>query len=519
MGYTLIDDAPKAAKFTLLDDYNPTEGNSFAKNALIGAGSAFAATGRGLRQVASKVPGLNRIEAFDPQKVQAEIDQAKAIDAPLMNTAGGVVGNVAGNAALLAPTALIPGANTYAGATAIGAITGALQPVASDESRLTNTAVGGAAGVAGKAIGDKVGGLLADRLAKKEASVAASQTQNAARDATYSAAKEAGYVVPPTQVNPSLANQALEGFAGKIKTGQEASLKNQKVTNELARKGLGIADDTPITKELLTDIRSEAGKAYEAIRGAGNIVADKQYGKDLARITDRFQGAAKDFPELAGDDIAKIVATVDKPEFSANSAVDAIGILRDKASSAYAKGDKDLGGAYRSASKALEDAIERKLIESGDDVTLKGFQDARKLIAKTYTVEKALNQSGNVNAQKLAADLGKGKPLSDELKTIAQFAATFKKAAQNVDQLGSVPAVSPLDAAVGVMTGGLPGAAWFVGRPAVRSMLLSDLYQGALKPNYAVGGGQKLLTNAANNQTLKNLLPALSANAALNFQK
>lgn len=519
MGYTLIDDAPKAAKFTLLEDYNPTEGNSFAKNALIGAGSAIASTGRGLRQIASKVPGLNRIEAFDPQKVQTEIDEAKAIDAPLMNTAGGMVGNVATNVAMLAPTALIPGANTYAGASAIGAITGALQPVATGESRLMNTAIGGTAGAAGKAVGDKAGGFLADRLAKTESKVAATQTQNAARDATLKTAREAGYVVPPTQVNPSLANQALEGFAGKIKTGQAASIKNQAVTNELARKGLGIDADTPITKDLLTEIRGAAGKAYEAIRGAGDIVADKQFGTDLARITQRFQGAAKDFPELAGDDVAKIVASVNKPQFTADSAVDAISILRDKASSAYAKGEKDLGGAYRSASKALEDAIERKLIESGDTATLKGFQDARKLIAKTYTVEKALNQSGNVNAQKLAADLGKGKPLSGELKTIAEFAATFKKAAQNVDGIGSVPAVSPLDAAVGVMAGGLPGAAWFVGRPATRGLILSDLYQGAVKPSYKVGAGQKMIAGAANNQTLKSLLPALSANAALDFQK
>lgn len=511
------DDVPKKGGFTIAPAEaapDPTEGNSFGQNALIGVGKAFADVGRGVRQVASKI-GIG-----DEAKIQAEIDDSKALDAPLMKTGGGIAGNVAGNVALAAPTLAIPGAGTYAGATAVGGAMGALQPVAEGESRLTNTAIGGAAGAGGKLIGDKVGQYVAGRAANGEAAAATSQAQNSVRDTTLATAKDAGYVVPPTQANPSMVNRVLEGFSGKIQTGQAASVKNQAVTNDLARKALNIADDLPITKEVLTDIRSQAGKAYEALRGAGTITADKQYASDLAKVAQKYTGAAKEFPELANDEVGKLIQAIDKPSFSADAAVDAISILRDKAAAAYAKGDKSIGGAYRATSQAMEDAIERRLIESGDTATLKAFQAARTVIAKTYSVEKALNTSGNVNAQQLASQLKKGKPLSDELKTIAEFADQFPKAAQNVDKIGSTPGVSPLDAAVGVMTGGPAGAAWFVGRPATRAAILSGAYQGAMTtPKYGAGAGGRLVSGGLNNPRLRQLLPSLTAGGALELEQ
>lgn len=486
---------------------------SFGENLVAGAGKAFVDLGRGARQIASKV-GIG-----DERAIQAEIDEARELEKPLMKTAGGVVGNVAGSVALAVPTMAIPGAGTYLGATAVGSALGALQPVATGESRMLNTAVGGAAGAGGKLVGDKVAGVLAKKLAGKEAGAVTSQAQNAGRDATLSTAREAGYVVPPAQSNPTLVNQAVEGFSGKIKTGQVASVRNQKVTNDLVKKALGVTDEGPLTRETLTGIRSEAGRAYEALRGVGTINADKQFISDLGKITAKFEGAAKDFPDLAKNEIGEIVASVNKPTFSADSAIDAISILRDRAAAAYSKGDRGLGSAYKQTSQAMEDAIERNLIESGNQATLKAFQAARKVIAKTYSVENALNSSGNVNAQKLAQQLKKGKPLSDELRTVAEFADQFPKAAQNVDQLGSVSGVSPLDymAGMGLSTIDLGlGAASVAARPLVRSMALSPVYQRLMgTQEYGAGKGLKMLSGAANNARLRALLPLGSAAAAV----
>jgi hypothetical protein len=288
-----------------------------------------------------------------------------------------------------------------------------------------------------------------------------------------------------------LLNQALEGLSGKISTAQGASIKNQKVTNKLAAQAIGLPEDAPISREALANIRSQAGQAYDAVKAAGTIKADSQYVDALNNITQKFQGAAKDFPELAKNEVQDIVASVDKPSFGADSAIDAIKILRDKASTAYTKGDKTLGKAYRGASDAIEGLIERNLQAAGQPAQdlLSSFRNARQLIAKTYSVEGALNNAtGNVQANKLATQLAKGKPLSGELEQIGQFGQSFPKAAQEITS--SMPGVSPLDffGAGGLSAAtGNPLAMLTVGaRPIARSVILSKPYQNALAtPSYS----------------------------------
>lgn len=77
---------------------------------------------------------------------RSEIDESKKLDSALMGTGAGVAGNIAGNVAAFAPTALIPGANTVTGAALAGAGMGALQPVGEEDSRLGNMALGGVLG-------------------------------------------------------------------------------------------------------------------------------------------------------------------------------------------------------------------------------------------------------------------------------------------------------------------------------------------------------------------------------------
>lgn len=119
---------------------NPTEDMSGLQKFGAGAGKAFYDVGRGVGQIAGVVP-------------QADVDAAKSRDTALMKTGAGLGGNIAGNASIFAPTAFIPGANTYTGAALVGSGMGALQPVATGESRGVNAAIGGGAGIAGQAIG------------------------------------------------------------------------------------------------------------------------------------------------------------------------------------------------------------------------------------------------------------------------------------------------------------------------------------------------------------------------------
>jgi hypothetical protein len=140
---------------------NPTDDMSMWERVRAGIGKGLTDTYRGLEQASAELGsrGLLPSTVFNPgyaalQKqaapiVQAEIDEAKRLDKPLVNTASGSAGNVVGRIAGALPSMLVPGANTMAGAGVIGAAQGALDSVASDDSRLTNTLVGGAAGAGG----------------------------------------------------------------------------------------------------------------------------------------------------------------------------------------------------------------------------------------------------------------------------------------------------------------------------------------------------------------------------------
>lgn len=297
------------------------------------------------------------------------------------------------------------------------------------------------------------------------------------RLAAAKAAQEAGYVIPPSDIRQQgMLTEAMGGLSGKIKTAQEASARNQSVTNDLAKKALGLPKDQPLTREALLEVRKAAKNAYEVVRGAGVVIADKEYNAAISKIAAESQGAARSFPGLKKDEISTLVESLKQPAFDSGDAIDAIHVLRDQADSFYAKGEKGAGKAYKSASKALEDALERHLTKAGDPEALNAFKEARQAIAKTYTVEKALNsQTGDVSAQVLARDLVKGKPLSGGLLTAAKTGEAFPKATQALKE--SPKSVSPLDWAVGAMGGTATGnplmLATLAARPAVRAGLLS----------------------------------------------
>lgn len=324
-------------------------------------------------------------------------------------------------------------------------------------------------------------------VAASEAKAAAMRLKNAPADAATTAAKEAGFALPPSQVNPSMLNKAVEGFGGKLKTAQDLSIQNQPLVVSKAKKGLGLPDDVPLTAETLATLRKDAGKAHERVRSAGEVVTDPVYAQALDKVVAPFERAAKDFPDAARKDILDSVKAHRREKFDSSSAVDQISILREKADAAYMAKDKKAGKAYKEIAGALEEQLGRHLeaIGSPADV-LKDFRNSRETIAKTYTVQKHLGPSGEVDAVGLARELAKGKPLSGELKTIAEFGKNFPKAAQLPSKIGGV-SMSPLDHGVagasalgGIATGhplvALGGLVPYA-RPMARKMMASDAYQ------------------------------------------
>ncbi len=459
--------------------YDPTDDMSTGQKMLAGIGKGFVDLKRG----AGQMLGLTS---------QQEIDDARKVDAPLMGTKAGIAGNVIGSVAAGAiPSILAP---SVGGAAAVGGALSALQPTAGGESRLGNAALGAATGGAAQWGAGKFLGMAGNRLAAKEAEGALQASQNSVRDATLAGSKEAGYVIPPSQSAGGAIPRVLEGISGKYKTNQAAAIKNQNVTDTLARKALGLAEDEPITREAMQIVRDKAFQAgYEPVAKAGAIETDRTFQKALDGLVSDFQGASRSFPGGVKNEVMERIDSLRTSVMDTGDALKMSRILRDEAGTAFANGDNAMGKATKGAAKAIEDQVERALEASGKDGAemLKSFREARTLMAKAHSVERAIVEGGgHVNAKALGAALQRGKPLTDELKTIGGFANNFKDVA-GVPQSGWSSPITALDAygaagmagmGAGPMAVALPAA-----RVAARSAILSGPAQRAMGPSYGPG--------------------------------
>ena len=323
------------------------------------------------------------------------------------------------------------------------------------------TTLGGAFPIAGEMVSKAANALRGTKLSP--------QMENAVLEA-----RQAGYTVPPTQAGGGMVNRLLEGMAGKASTLQEASVRNQEVTNKLATKSLGLPEDTVLTPEVLSTIRDDAGMAYEALKALPKKPAV------LADSTMNRVAVAEINPAKLVEDL-KIARK------------DAEGYYNAYARSAHPE-DLATAKAFKSKATEIENTLENYAKEMGQDKLVPALRDARQLIAKTYTVENAMNKTtGTIDAKEFAKRLQKGKPMSEELEQIGKFAQAFPKAAQKPEIIGGTIGISPLDYTVAGLTGGasLLGGndkettsaatlAALLARPVARKAVLSNRMQNNL---------------------------------------
>lgn len=447
---------------------------------------------------------------------QSDVKLTQQRDQELMNTTGGKVGNVAGNVAIALPTAFIPGANTYTGAALTGAALGALQPVPEGsviKETAKNAGIGAAGGVAGQALGQGVGELARRYGVRRAAIQAARQTANAEKDATQAAAQQAGYVIPPAMTEGNTTGKILNGLSGKAKTEQLARVRNQRVTDRLAREALNLPDDIPITADVTGAVRQAAfDVGYRPVAAIGQINTDAQFTNALNRITQQRAGAIRSFPDAAQNDVAALVDQYRVPNFLAEDGISQIQIIRNQASDAFRAGNTQMGHALRDLSGALEDQMERHLTNLGQDGAgmLREFRAARRLMARSHTVEDAIREgSGSVDAAAFGRALQRGEPLTDHLETIGRFANNYKEAARMPGGADANP-LTVLDFTTGSLGAGLsassPAGLALLGMPAAR---VAARY-GALS-----GAGQRALTQPNYGPTmLQRVAPMLQSDTA-----
>lgn len=459
-----------------------------ATDGMSGSDKFFAGVGKGMTDLARGVG--QRVGLVSEQ----DVAEARARDADLMDTGAGFAGNVVGGVTAAAPAMFVPGANSVAGAALVGGALGAAQPTVEGESVVKNAATGAALGGAGQWGFGKLADVAGKHLAKKTASEAARQSQNSVRDATLAASKAEGYVVPPSQSGAGVSARVLEGLSGKYKTNQAAQIKNQDVTDMLARKAIGLADDAPITPDATRAVRDAAyASGYEPIVQLGAVPTDKGFQRALDSIVKSRQGAANSFPGAVKNDVAEFVDALRVQGFDAGEGLQMTRILREEAGAAFRAGDNALGNAKREASDAILDQIDRRLAASGKNgmAMLKEFRKSRTLMAKAHDVEDAIVEgSGHVDAMKFASKFQKGKPLTDELERIGAFANNYKAVA-GVPKSGDANPITVMDAFATAMLGaggaGMGAVAWPAARMAARSAILGKTMQNRMGPSYGPG--------------------------------
>src|SRR5579885_895645 len=281
------------------------------QNFLAGWGKGVADLGRGAGQMLGLVSRQN-------------VADSRARDAALQATKAGRTGDIVGTGATMLPTAFIPGAGTLAGAAAIGAGTGLLQPSTGTRETLLNTGLGAVTGPAALLAGRGLGALYQGTKAAIEPffsggqqRVASRALQSFAGDPQAAATAARALENPPSVlpgVQPTsaeLANNA--GIAQLERTVrnnpeylQTLTARNQ--ANRAAMTGaLQQIAGTPADMAAATAARSAAAAPlYDAARSA-TVPADADLGKLLARPS--MQSAWARAEKLAAENSESLTGT------------------------------------------------------------------------------------------------------------------------------------------------------------------------------------------------------------------
>jgi hypothetical protein len=313
---------PKAAEKPI----NPMDGIPWYQAALEGAGKSFVDTGRGVGQMLGMVS-------------QEEVDEAQKRDASLMDTAGGMGGNLAGT---IAQSVAAPGGATLKGAALASGLLAGAQPVASGESRGVNTAVGAGAGAAGAGAAKLVG-----RLAQGPANSLTPAQQELARKAA-----EQGIDLAPSQATGNKFLQTVDSVLERmpLTAGKEATKRNaqgEQFTRAVTRQMGAEADN--MGEGVMAANKARLSGEYQRIF-AGEKIPAADFTPRLSLVN---QEAARNLPP----DKAKIVANKIEDIFAKigdDGAVD--GVAYQKWRSAMKSADGDVKHYLAMAKNAVDDA-------------------------------------------------------------------------------------------------------------------------------------------------------------------
>lgn len=316
----------------------------------------------------------------------------------------------------------------------------------------------------------------------------------------------------------------IEGLAGSAKTGVDATVKNQAVTNRLAAQDLGAPKGALLTPETLDALRKPHNAVYNEVaklsdlsyngpRGqpiqVGKIKTDNQYFQDLNDIG---RTPGNSFPDAKTPGIDDLKHQYAVKDFNSADAVLQIRTLRKNAQANYKAAGANVAAdapmlaekaeAQMSIANALEGQLDRAATNLpgtlSDPTLIPRWKAARQSLAKINTVDNAIKAgTTDVSAPALAKQLNKGAPLSGNLKTIADTANAFPISVRDIT---AVRNKVPINALEGLMGGAsIPaamllhephlaaaGIAGMIARPTARAGLLSGPIQKGMLPSQPI---------------------------------
>jgi hypothetical protein len=279
-----------------------------------------------------------------------------------------------------------------------------------------------------RAITDVGGAKIAQRAEAAAQQASAKDWQRAPQIDAAQAAKRLGVVINPAESNPNVKTKLLVSATGESLVNAKAAKANAPKWNELARKDLGLPENTPLTAEAFEKARSSHSAPYDAIRQIGVMQVSDDVLGDLGKL--KLDPLSTSSPEKA----AKVNAVVDRVAAQAAEGLsgenvvgqirgfrkDANQVLKNPNASPI---DIDVAEAQLGIANALENLIENNI---SNPRALDDFRKARTALAKTYDWERVTGvTTKQVDPLQVAKLAEKGKPLTGVLADIANVAGNF----------------------------------------------------------------------------------------------
>ena len=373
---------------------DPTDGMTPLQLGLAGMGKSFYDIGTGVGQIGRQILPESWSNAMG-LPTQAEIDEGKKLDEPLLRTKSGLAGNIAGNIAMVAPTAAIPGANTYTGAAAVGGLLNALQPIATGDSRGAEAIKGAAFGLLGQGFGNTVGRVLKPIRAimpQAESSLVAQAQQ---MGIPLNAAQSTGSK-PLRWIDSALDNLPFTASRQALLKGNQRDIWQNAVMKEIGENANVASPD------VLGSAYQRLGQQFEDISARNTV----QLGDDFINSIAKIDAAKTPFSRGVDSVVNRALDLASKGEISGKE-YQLVRSSLTKASKGAWQNNPELGQALKSLRNALDDA-------AGGSVSAED-KEAWDLVRQQYknlkTVEKAVDPaSGTISPKKLLNEVARSDP-------------------------------------------------------------------------------------------------------------